>query len=143
MNKQNQVADAEDKPKELTVTPITEIERQSEARLVEISGFYGEDGESIVVRLRHASLLEMARAGSIPNELLSTVSELYKKGLNAELDLKRRGEALQQVAKAVLVEPTYEQLTEKGIALTDRQLSEIYIFMMNGVRALKTFRGAA
>ena len=39
-----------------------------------------------------------------------------------------------------MVEPTYEQLNEIGLELTDAQLNEIYNFTQAGVQALELFR---
>ena len=137
-NPQETNAQKEDKP--LVQSTLEEIARKAAPRLVEISDFYGDE-ESITVRLRNASLLQLAVAGSIPNELMSTVNRLYKKGLNnAETDVGQQGQVLLHVAEAALVAPTMKELEEKGVTLTERQLTEIYIFVVNGVRALKDFR---
>ena len=126
-------------PKTLKQHTLAEIAEKAAPKLVEISGFYDE-GDSVTVRLRRPSLLQLAVDGSIPNELMGTVNKLYKEGLTGNLDLAKQGEVLLCVAKAVLAEPTYEELQAQGITLTERQLTELYVFLMNGVRALKDFR---
>ncbi len=126
--------------KELKLTSLDELKAQNAPKLVELTGFNG-DG-SFVCRLKQPSLLQMAMAGQIPNALLSTVSELYRAGLGSErIDMKKNAETLTLLAKQSLVEPTYEELTQAGLELTDQQMTEIYLFVNRGVKALKAFRG--
>lgn len=44
------------------------------------------------------------------------------------------------IAKAALVSPSYSEIEEAGITLTDMQLQEIYSFATGGVKELENFR---
>ncbi len=105
---------------------------------VEIPSFSG-DG-SIEVKLRRPSLLSLAAEGVIPNELLACARELFNEGGKAQIQLDELGRLLVLFAKSSLVSPTFDELREQGITLTDEQLSAIYAFAQGGVRALIPFR---
>ena len=100
----------------------------------------GWDEEPIEVILRRPSLLGLATKGAIPNPLMTTAKNLFFKGLAADCDLKTAGEVMQIVAKEALVSPTWDELQEAGIELTDRQLIEIFGYAQNGAQALSSFR---
>ena len=120
------------------VTTISELKKNSAPTLVAISDFYGE-GE-IYMELKPASVMELAAKGTLPNELLGAVTSLFNKGLGSEVELKKKYEAMREIARSVMASPTLEDLEKEDIKLTDKQLTEIYIFAMNGVKSLKAFR---
>lgn len=126
------------KTQERKVTSIEEIKARTAEAVVELPGF--GDGEPFVARLRRIGLLEMAQAGSIPNELLGAVSELYTKGTGGITGIKDNARVLDYYASRALVEPSYQELAEAGVALTDRQLLAIYYYGIGGVEGLKPFR---
>ena len=98
-------------------------------------------GEGTVsVRLRRPSLLTMAAQGDIPNELLGAAQRLFDGEPPTALPVAEMGRMMVAVAKAALVEPTYEQLCADGGSLTDIQLAAVYGFSQAGVRALLPFR---
>lgn len=103
-----------------------------------IPSFSG-DG-SMNVRLRRPSLLTLAARGVIPNELLACARELFNEGGKARIPIDELGRLLLIFAQNSLVSPSYEELEEQGISLTDEQLSAIYAFAQGGVRALLPFR---
>ncbi len=105
---------------------------------VYIPSFSG-DG-SMKVRLRRPSMLTLAARGVIPNELLACARELFNEGGKAQIPLDELGRLLLVFAQTSLVSPSYEELEEQGISLTDEQLSAIYAFAQGGVRALIPFR---
>ncbi len=100
----------------------------------------GWDEKPVEVILRRPSLLGLATKGAIPNPLMTAAKNLFFKGLAADCDLKTAGEVMQIVAKEALVSPTWDELQEAGIELTDRQLIEIFGYAQNGAQALSSFR---
>ena len=88
--------------------------------------------------------MQLAQKGDIPNPLLGVASELFKNGVNKAMDngerMKELGEVLTIVAEASMVEPSYSELEEAGINLTDQQLLYIYNYTQTGVDSLKVFR---
>lgn len=114
---------------------LTELAQGTE---VELPGFATE--EVISVRLRRPSLMLLAAEGKIPNSLLASVEELFEKGDKSTVSLKERGEIFRIVAMASLVSPTWEELQNAGLNLTDLQLLYIYNFSQTGVDTLRRFR---
>lgn len=105
---------------------------------VELPGFI--DRETISVRLRRPSLMLMAAEGKIPNSLLASVEDLFEHGEKNKVSLKERGEIFRMVAMASLVEPSWEDLQNAGVSLTDLQLLTIYNYSQTGVDTLRRFR---
>ncbi len=103
-----------------------------------IPSFSGEG--SMEVKLRRPSMLSLAARGVIPNELLACARDLFNEGGKAQIQLDELGRLLIIFAQSALVSPSYEELEEQGISLTDEQLSAIYAFAQGGVRALIPFR---
>lgn len=50
------------------------------------------------------------------------------------------GEIFRVIARAALVSPSYDELEEAGLTLTDSQLLYIYNYSQTGVDALRRFR---
>lgn len=114
---------------------LTELAQGTE---IELPGFAAE--ETISVRLRRPSLMLLAAEGKIPNSLLASVEELFEKGDKNTVPFKERGEIFRIVAMASLVSPSWEELQNAGINLTDLQLLYIYNFSQTGVDTLRRFR---
>lgn len=107
------------------------------------------DGETeINVRLKRVTLFSMIQAGQIPNDLLATAYKAAGKeqGTGSPIDqsnpeeVKKFTQLMHEVAKASLVEPTYEEIQENVGDLTDQQLMAIFFYCLAGVRALNNFR---
>lgn len=126
----------------MAVTTLEQLKQYSEGSEVELPGF--DPDTPFIVRLKRPSLMILAQSGKIPNELLDSAAELFKRGLADSVkggeSFQRTAQTLVQIAKASLVSPSYEELEEAGIALTDMQLIYIYNFTQTGVNALKSFR---
>lgn len=118
---------------------LQQIKARMETQVQELPDF--GDGVPFHARLRRVSLLEMAQNGSIPNELLGAVSDLYFKGTAGMKSIKDTAESFSFVAEKSLVEPTYQEIQEAGLSLTDAQLLAIYLFSVGGVSSLRSFRG--
>lgn len=125
----------------LNVTSIDEI-RSKACQIVELPGW--EPGETLNVKLRRASLLSLVQQGVIPNQLLPIVHKLLQSEgkFNPMTDsspdeFKQFLEMLSAVCKAVMVEPSYEEVAEY---LTDIQRSAIFLYAQQGLKALELFR---
>lgn len=127
------------------VTKIEDLKKYAEGVEVGIPGF--DAGEVITFKLKRPSLIDMARNGKIPNPLMDTAVKLFKDGLsdaNSKLkgqdDFRDFGDVIRCVVMASMVSPTWEELEQNGITLTDAQLMYIYNYTVTGVDALKDFR---
>ncbi len=125
----------------LQVTSLEEI-RNKACQVVTLPGW--EPGETFNVRLRRASLLSLVQQGVIPNQLLPIVHKILQSEgkFNPMTDsspeeFKQFLEMLSAVCKAVMVEPSYDEVAEY---LTDIQRSAIFLYAQQGLKALETFR---
>ncbi|MDD6395130.1 MAG: hypothetical protein PUB37_02970 [Firmicutes bacterium] len=115
--------------------------KYSEGQRVMLPGWEADTEFEAV--LRRPSMLALAAAGVIPNELLSCARRLFDEGISGELPMDELGRVLGIVAENSLVSPTLAELEESGVGLTDLQLAAIYNFAMTGVRSLQCFRQVA
>ena len=123
------------------VTKIQDIKNVG-VQEVALTGFV--PGEPFIVKLRRPSLMRLAQEGEIPNQLLGSAAKLFSDGATR---LMKEGEGFKELsravlllAKAALVEPSYDDLQAAGIELTDAQLMDIYLYTQQGVRVLDGFR---
>ena len=126
-----------------SITSFNTLKAYARGRVVRLPDF-AED-MPFVARVRRPSLLALAKFGRIPNDLLKTAGSLFVSDGNA-LDsddpdmLSKVSSLLTEVAKASLIEPTLEDITNAGLELTDEQLMAIFNYSQNGIEALKPFR---
>ena len=99
------------------------------------------DGD-FMCELKRPSLLAMAACGAIPNPLLPVARKLFfDGGFNPDKgNLAEDGEILLAVAKAAMIEPSFDELAARGIDLTDEQLVAIWKFVQGGAKMLDRFR---
>lgn len=101
-------------------------------------------GEAFICVLRRPSLLALASRGAITNPLMKTARKLFYSGVSAESgNLEEEGRILLEIASAALVKPTFAELEERGIELTDEQLIAIFQYTQAGAKALERFRGVS
>lgn len=122
------------------VTSIASLSLYAQGQLVELPGF-GE-GQPFFARLRRPSILGLTKSGKIPNALLSAATELFtgEKDKNDPVDLSEIVGVVEVICEAAFVEPTYQQIQEVGIQLTDEQLMAVFNYSQRGVKALEPFR---
>lgn len=123
----------------MAITSLEKLKELSKGQEVEIIGW---DQDPFVCRLKRPSLLGMVANGEIPNPLLNAAYILFH-GQSSPKDvvsMKDKKDIFTLIAKTAMVEPSYEQLEEIGLELTDLQLMEIYNFTQRGVESLITFR---
>lgn len=125
------------------VTSIEELRAAASGTIVELPPF--AEGHPFYARLRRPSMLALVKGGKIPNELLTSANTLFVKGAGSmnTLDedlLNRLFGVMDVLCEAAFVEPTYAQIKEAGIQLTDEQITFIFGYSQNGVRELNSFR---
>lgn len=131
------------KAEELKVTDIESLKKYSNGTVVELPSF--SKGQPFVARLKRPSLLGMVKQGKIPNTLLVRANELFVQtgaGFDVEEEnmMEQMFDVLELMAGETFVEPTYKEIKEAGIQLTDEQLMFIFNYAQQGVRALESFR---
>lgn len=127
----------------LNVTTIDEMREYAKGTLVELPPF--AEGQPFVARLRRPSILALAKAGKIPNQLLSKAGKLFNAGA-AGLDTDDENmltdvyDIAMTIVKAALVSPTVEEIADAGLELSDNQIMAIFSYTQTGIEALKSFR---
>lgn len=123
----------------MAVTSIEKLKKLSQGQEVELQGW---DEEPFVCVLKRPSLLGLVENGDIPNPLLHAAYILFNGSNNPkdQVNLKEVNDLYRIIAKAAMVNPTYDQVVEAGLELTDMQLLEIYRFTQLGVKSLISFR---
>lgn len=125
----------------MEVTSLEALKSYSMGQLVELPPF--AEGQTFVARLKRPSMLALVKAGRIPNSLLQSANTLF---ISGTMDEKNKGamsdvmEILDTVCDACFVKPTYQQIKDAGIQLTDDQMMFVFSYSQRGVKALDTFR---
>lgn len=128
---------------ELKVTSLQDLQRYQQGAIIELPPF--AENQPFVARLRRPSMLVLVKSGKIPNELLVSANDLFAKGGEAltsddEGILKKVFGVMDSLCEASFVEPSYKEMKEAGIELTDEQMMFVFEYAQAGVRALKSFR---
>lgn len=128
---------------EIKVTSIDQLKVMAGGEIVKLPPFV--QGQEFYAKLRRPSMLKLVQSGQIPNSLLRTANMLFSGGVNEELDrddefMKDMFDLIDVLAGAVFVEPSWNQLKEAGIELTDEQYMFIFNYTQEGVKALEPFR---
>lgn len=125
-------------------TSVHEMLAYSQGQLVTLPPF-GE-GMPCIVRLKRLSIMGLVKSGKIPNQLLANATELFNTGkivdekkIGQDDFLQRTSEMLSLIAESALVEPTYKELEDAGVELTDLQLGAIFAYSQSGVKDLERF----
>lgn len=126
----------------MNITNLHDLSGYAKGQIVELPPF--AENQPFVARLCRPSMLSLAKSGKIPNELLSTANNLFVDG---KLDTKNDPGALKNVfdlfdviCEACFIEPTYKDIQDAGVTLTDEQYMFIFEYSQAGVKALKPFR---
>lgn len=126
----------------MKVTSIKDLREYAKGAVVELPEF--AEGQPFVARLKRPSIMDMARSGKIPNALLVRANELFTNsaGLNPSEEnmMSELMDVMEAIAAESFVEPTYQEIKESGITLTDQQLMAVFNYTQNGVKALENFR---
>ena len=126
---------------EQKITSIDQLKQYAAGQVIELPAF--SEDQPFVARLKRPSMLALAKANKIPTSLLLTANNLLD---GSGVD-KKKPEALKDVfsvldviCEACFVEPTYQDLREAGVELTDEQYMFLFNYTQRGVRALESFR---
>lgn len=122
------------------VTSISQLNEYAKGQLVELPSF-GE-GQSFFARLRRPSMLALAKSGKIPNSLLATANRMFDSSLDTKNEnmLKDFYMVMETILEAAFVEPTYQEIKDAGVQLSDDQMIFVFNYTQQGVRALDQFR---
>lgn len=127
----------------MAVTSIFDLQTYSKGTLVRFPDF--AEGQPFVARVRRPSMLVLAKQGKIPNTLLTSANELFSKGGSGmdgdnENMLADIYSICEIICEAALKEPTYQQIKDAGLELSDDQLMAIFNYTQTGAKALESFR---
>lgn len=127
------------------VTSFEQLKLYAGGEVVELPEF--AEGQPFVARLRRPSMMALAKTGKIPNALLGEAQKLFNSGPSAMGNGSSTNNILgdmydicECVVDAAMIEPTYRQVKEAGLSLSDNQILAIFSYTQNGVEALKQFR---
>ena len=123
------------------ITSIEQLAQYSHGQVVQFPDF--AEGQPFVARVKRPSMLVLAKSGQIPNALLTKANSLFVgKGINDKDNnaLKDLFKVLDVICEACFVEPTYQQIKDAGVELTDEQMMFIFQYTQKGVQALDSFR---
>lgn len=128
---------------QLVVTSIEQLKQYAQGEVIELPPFAPK--QPFVAKLKRPSLLAMAKNGKIPNNLLVKTNELFMNdGTAANVSddnmLKEIFSVIDTIAGEVFVQPTYKEIKEAGIELTDEQMLFIFNYTQTGVKNLENFR---
>ena len=124
-----------------TVTSFEDLQRYARGTIVKLPGF--AEGQPFVARMRRPSMMALVKVGKIPNSLLITANEMFN-GKSADTDdeniMKDMFDIMEIICETALIEPTYQQIKDAGLELSDDQIMAIFNYTQVGVQALDNFR---
>lgn len=130
----------------MQITSLEQLQAIKQTEIVELPSF--EDGTPLIVEIKKTNMMQLLTSGKIPNTLLSVATEMFngKTGQvmgKASEDVKTLKELvgmMEVLAEASLVNPSYKDIKELNIQLTENQLMAILMYSQGGVKSLENFR---
>ena len=122
-------------------TSIQDLISYSQGQIVKLPDF--SEGQPFYARLRRPSMLSLMSNGKIPNSLVITANRLFNgKGMDDrnENSMSEVLQLLEVICESAFVEPSYKELKEAGVHLTDQQYMAVFNYSQEGVKALEPFR---
>ena len=122
-------------------TSIQDLISYSQGQIVKLPDF--SEGQPFYARLRRPSMLSLMSNGKIPNSLVITANRLFNgKGMDDrnENSMSEVLQLLEVICVSAFVEPSYKELKEAGVHLTDQQYMAVFNYTQEGVKALEPFR---
>lgn len=123
------------------ITSITDIVKYTSGTIVRLPDF--ADGAPFIAKLKRPSMMQMIRAGKIPNTLITQATQLFKSGANSlgkENTVDDLFVIMEVVCEEALVSPKYSEIKNAGVTLSDDQMMAIFSYTQQGVKALEQFR---
>lgn len=122
----------------LSITSIADLQSYAGGSVVELPPF--SENQPFIARLRRPSLLMLMKNGKIPNTLLSKATQLFD-GNTEELfenenSMAEVFDVMEIMCEASFLEPTYKEIKDAGIELTDDQMMFIFNYSQQGVNAI-------
>ena len=127
----------------MSITTLADLQNYAAGTVIRFPDF--AEGQPFVARVRRPSMLVLAKQGKIPNTLLTAAGELFSKG-GAGMDADNENMlsdvygVCEVIARASLIQPTYDEIKQAGMELSDDQIMAIFNYTQNGVKALESFR---
>lgn len=125
----------------MQITGIDELRAMGGREIVELSGW--KKDAPFVCELKQVGMYELMAANYVPNPLVPVVRELFmgmKRAVENGFTDPEDAKGFVAIARAAMLNPTYDQVREAGLDLTDRQVLEIFFFATRGASALAAFR---
>lgn len=128
---------------EMRITTVSDLHAYGQGKVVKFPDF--AEGQPFVARVRRPSMLVLAKEGKIPNTLLNAANELFAGG-GSSIDadnpkmLSDLYDVCEVIAEAALMQPTYAEIKQSGIQLSDNQMMALFSYTQNGIKALESFR---
>ena len=123
------------------ITSLTDIVKYAGGTIVRLPDF--GDGEPFIAKLKRPSMLGLVKDGKIPNSLITQATKLFKSGagsLEKGNTVDELYDIIEIVCREAMVKPTYDEIKNAGVTLSDNQLMAIFSYTQNGVKALESFR---
>ena len=126
---------------ESDITSIADIVKYTAGSIVRLPDF--ADGQEFIAKLKRPSMLGLMKSGRIPNSLLNQATQLFKSGA-ASLGKNNTVEDLYDIMEIILEEafvtPSYKEIKDAGVQLSDDQVMAVFGYTQNGIKALENFR---
>lgn len=125
----------------LNITSIADLQSYAGGSVIELPPF--AQGQPFVARLRRPSLLMLMKNGKIPNTLLAKATQLFD-GNTEEIfendnSMSEVFDVMEILCEASFVEPTYKEIKDAGVELTDDQLMFVFNYSQQGINAITPF----
>ena len=125
------------------ITTLADLCEYKKGKVVVLPQF--AEGQPFVARMTRPSLMMLVKSGKIPNQLMKTVTKLFDGEDVADLIADENNamgdmySIMEIMCEASLIEPTYGEIKQAGITLTDEQMSAIFAYAQTGATALQPF----
>ena len=123
-------------------TSVDSLKTYAAGQVVKLPDF--AEGQPFVVRMRRPSMMALAKQGHIPNSLLTQAGKLFAGGSAIDTDdselLSDMLGICEVIARSSMIEPTYDDVINAGLELSDDQMMAIFNYTQSGVKALENFR---
>lgn len=121
------------------VTDFSKLKKVSDSKIVELPEF--ADGTKFIARLRRPSMLKLCKSGKIPNSLLNQATSMFTdSNASKKVNITDIYDICEIICDSAFVNPTYEEIKDSGIELTDEQIMAVFQYTQGGVKALEKFR---
>ena len=121
------------------ITDFSKLTNVKDSNIVELPEF--ADGTKFIARLRRPSMLKLCKSGKIPNSLLTQATALFTdSNASRKVNITEIYDICEIICESAFVNPTYSQIKESGVELTDEQIMAVFQYTQGGIKALENFR---